>query len=152
MSACSDFVEHVWKPGSCKNCFNAKSSHRAHAHGPPGAAPDDDGVAAAAAAFSKPTIAVRPTMMSADVSDTWADVTADLAQVIIKPGSGGGWEHRACVPGMLPSCCLASWSCLGWSCLGWLPKAALVEWGGVRGAPEARKAGSWVQWASLLCH
>ncbi|KGL78049.1 Tyrosine-protein kinase SgK223, partial [Tinamus guttatus] len=96
MSACSDFVEHVWKPGSCKNCFNPKSSHRprtgpaASADGarPQGPMPNDEGVATSA--FSKPTIAVKPTMISSDVSDTWADVNADLAQVMINPGSGGG--------------------------------------------------------------
>nr|KAF6428301.1 PEAK1 related, kinase-activating pseudokinase 1 [Rousettus aegyptiacus] len=28
MSACSDFVEHIWKPGSCKNCFCLRSDHQ----------------------------------------------------------------------------------------------------------------------------
>ncbi|NXN83433.1 PRAG1 kinase, partial [Bombycilla garrulus] len=96
MSACSDFVEHVWKPGSCKNCFNPKSSHRLQT--PPdvgacGVLPDgartkpeslvleDEGVNASP--FSKPTIAVKPTMINSDVSDAWADVNmnADLSQV-----------------------------------------------------------------------
>ncbi|NWU23953.1 PRAG1 kinase, partial [Dyaphorophyia castanea] len=96
MSACSDFVEHVWKPGSCKNCFNPKSSHRLQT--PPdvgacGVLPDgartkpeslvleDEGVNTSP--FSKPTIAVKPTMINSDVSDAWADVNmnADLSQV-----------------------------------------------------------------------
>ncbi|NXT02999.1 PRAG1 kinase, partial [Jacana jacana] len=96
MSACSDFVEHVWKPGSCKNCFNPKSSHRLQT--PPevgacGALPngvrtkpespalEDEGVNTSL--FSKPTIAVKPTMINSDVSDAWADVNmnADLSQV-----------------------------------------------------------------------
>lgn len=36
---------------------------------------------------SKPTIAVKPTMINSDVSDTWADVNmnADLSQVMINP-------------------------------------------------------------------
>lgn len=100
MSACSDFVEHVWKPGSCKNCFNPKSSHRLQT--PPdvgacGVLPDgartkpeglvleDEGITASP--FSKPTIAVKPTMINSDVSDAWADVNmnADLSQVMINP-------------------------------------------------------------------
>ncbi|NWS11246.1 PRAG1 kinase, partial [Pachyramphus minor] len=96
MSACSDFVEHVWKPGSCKNCFNPKSSHQLQATpdtGAPGVLPngvrtkpeslafDDEGVNTSP--FSKPTIAVKPTMINSDVSDAWADVNmnADLSQV-----------------------------------------------------------------------
>ncbi|KFV61493.1 Tyrosine-protein kinase SgK223, partial [Dryobates pubescens] len=96
MSACSDFVEHVWKPGSCKNCFNAKSSHRLQTALDVGAcgvlpngvrtkaenpALEDEGVNTSP--FSKPTIAVKPTMINSDVSDAWADVNmnADLSQV-----------------------------------------------------------------------
>ncbi|KFV09436.1 Tyrosine-protein kinase SgK223, partial [Tauraco erythrolophus] len=96
MSACSDFVEHVWKPGSCKNCFNPKSSHRLQTPSDVGAcgvlpngvrtkpeslALEDEGVNTSL--FSKPTIAVKPTMINSDVSDAWADVNmnADLSQV-----------------------------------------------------------------------
>ncbi|NXN37673.1 PRAG1 kinase, partial [Rhinoptilus africanus] len=96
MSACSDFVEHVWKPGSCKNCFNPKSSHRlqtppdvgacgAFTNGirtkPESPTLEDEGVNTSP--FSKPTIAVKPTMINSDVSDAWADVNmnADLSQV-----------------------------------------------------------------------
>ncbi|NXT19969.1 PRAG1 kinase, partial [Syrrhaptes paradoxus] len=96
MSACSDFVEHVWKPGSCKNCFNPKSSHRLQTPPDVGAcgvlpngvrtkpespALEDESVNTSP--FSKPTIAVKPTMINSDVSDAWADVNmnADLSQV-----------------------------------------------------------------------
>ncbi|NWX42387.1 PRAG1 kinase, partial [Steatornis caripensis] len=96
MSACSDFVEHVWKPGSCKNCFNPKSSHWLQTPPDVGAcgvlpngvwtkpespALEDEGVNTSP--FSKPTIAVKPTMINSDVSDAWADVNmnADLSQV-----------------------------------------------------------------------
>ncbi|KFQ55597.1 Tyrosine-protein kinase SgK223, partial [Nestor notabilis] len=96
MSACSDFVEHVWKPGSCKNCFNPKSSHRLQTPPDVGACAvlpngvrtkpespvlEDEGVNTSP--FSKPTIAVKPTMINSDVSDSWADVNmnADLSQV-----------------------------------------------------------------------
>ncbi|NXW45030.1 PRAG1 kinase, partial [Nyctiprogne leucopyga] len=96
MSACSDFVEHVWKPGSCKNCFNPKSSHRLQTPPDVGAcgvlpngvrtkpeslALEDEGVNTSP--FSKPTIAVKPTMINSDVSDAWADVNmnGDLSQV-----------------------------------------------------------------------
>ncbi|KGM00162.1 Tyrosine-protein kinase SgK223, partial [Charadrius vociferus] len=96
MSACSDFVEHVWKPGSCKNCFNPKSSHWLQTPqdvGACGVLPngvrtkpesltlEDEGVNTSP--FSKPTIAVKPTMINSDVSDAWADVNmnADLSQV-----------------------------------------------------------------------
>ncbi|KFU88301.1 Tyrosine-protein kinase SgK223, partial [Chaetura pelagica] len=96
MSACSDFVEHIWKPGSCKNCFNPKISHQLQTPQDVGAcgvlpngvrtkpespALEDEGVNTSP--FSKPTIAVKPTMINSDVSDAWADVNmnADLSQV-----------------------------------------------------------------------
>ncbi|XP_056346645.1 inactive tyrosine-protein kinase PRAG1 isoform X1 [Oenanthe melanoleuca] len=96
MSTCSDFVEHIWKPGSCKNCFNPKSSHQLQTPADVGACgmlPDgartkpeslvleDEGVNTFH--FSKPTIAVKPTMINSDVSNTWADtnMNADLSQV-----------------------------------------------------------------------
>ncbi|XP_051475242.1 inactive tyrosine-protein kinase PRAG1 [Apus apus] len=96
MSACSDFIEHIWKPGSCKNCFNPKSSHQLQTTQDVGAcgglpngvrtkpespALEDEGVNTSP--FSKPTIAVKPTMINSDVSDAWADVNmnADLSQV-----------------------------------------------------------------------
>ncbi|KAM6221544.1 inactive tyrosine-protein kinase PRAG1 [Rhynchocyon petersi] len=99
MSACSDFVEHIWKPGSCKNCFCLRSDHqlvanrpqsRAGSLPPPPRLPprpeicrlEDEGVNSLL--YSKPTIAVKPTMMSSDASDMWMEtgVTADVSQVI----------------------------------------------------------------------
>ncbi|NXJ62326.1 PRAG1 kinase, partial [Rostratula benghalensis] len=150
MSACSDFVEHVWKPGSCKNCFNPKSSHRLQT--PPdagacGALPngvrtksesptlEDEGVNTSL--FSKPTIAVKPTMINSDVSDAWADVNmnADLSQVSWGMVSGkhlllkSGDAQRICLdnfgnsgvrkpflhnpPSDCLSCCPSSYSMVG---------------------------------------
>nr|XP_033771439.1 inactive tyrosine-protein kinase PRAG1 [Geotrypetes seraphini] len=92
MSACSDFVEHVWKPGSCKNCFHPRASHKLlQPFGDPGAStvpasqgPSGAGIkgesvlleddCVAASPYSKPTIAVKPTMMSLDASDAWVEM------------------------------------------------------------------------------
>ncbi|NXN95260.1 PRAG1 kinase, partial [Rhinopomastus cyanomelas] len=150
MSACSDFVEHVWKPGSCKNCFTSKSSHRLQTPVDVAACGvllngartkldspilEDEGVNTSL--FSKPTIAVKPTMINSDVSDAWADVNvnADLSQVgwgmvsgkqlLLKPGdpqrvcldpfgSGGlrkPFLHKP--PGDCSSCCPPSYSMVG---------------------------------------
>ncbi|XP_027657486.2 inactive tyrosine-protein kinase PRAG1 [Falco cherrug] len=150
MSACSDFVEHVWKPGSCKNCFNPKSSHRLQTPPDVGAcgvlpngvrtkpespALEDEGVNTSP--FSKPTIAVKPTMINSDVSDAWADVNmnADLSQVSWGMVSGkqlllkSGEAQRICLdsfgsggvrkpflhstPGDCLSCCPPSYSMVG---------------------------------------
>ncbi|NXK03720.1 PRAG1 kinase, partial [Herpetotheres cachinnans] len=150
MSACSDFVEHVWKPGSCKNCFNPKSSHRLQTPPDVGAcgvlpngvrtkpespALEDEGVNTSP--FSKPTIAVKPTMINSDVSDAWADVNmnADLSQVSWGMVSGkqlllkSGDAQRICLdsfgnsgvrkpflhspPSECLSCCPPSYSMVG---------------------------------------
>ncbi|NXI99884.1 PRAG1 kinase, partial [Psophia crepitans] len=150
MSACSDFVEHIWKPGSCKNCFNPKSSHRLQTPPDVGAcgvfpngvrtkpespALEDEGVNISP--FSKPTIAVKPTMINSDVSDTWADVNmnADLSQVSWGMVSGkqlllkSGDAQRICLdnfgnggvrkpflhnsPSDCLSCCPSSYSMVG---------------------------------------
>jgi len=91
MSACGDFVEHIWKPGSCKNCFCLRSDHQlapGHLPPPPRLPPrpdncrlEDEGVNGSP--YSKPTIAVKPTMMSPDTSDVWteANLSADVSQV-----------------------------------------------------------------------
>ncbi|XP_016112717.1 tyrosine-protein kinase SgK223 [Sinocyclocheilus grahami] len=73
MSACGEFAEHVWKPGSCKNCFHPRS-----AHGQTGTAGgagvrtsligEDEGGVTSPSPYIKPTIAVRPTMMNMDVT------------------------------------------------------------------------------------
>ncbi|KAB0405354.1 hypothetical protein E2I00_006968, partial [Balaenoptera physalus] len=70
MSACSDFVEHIWKPG------------------PESGRPEDEGLSSSP--YSKPTIAVKPTMMSSEASDGWteAGVSADVAQVIWRRAPG----------------------------------------------------------------
>ncbi|XP_015248133.1 PREDICTED: tyrosine-protein kinase SgK223 [Cyprinodon variegatus] len=87
MSACGDFAEHVWKPGSCKNCFHPLSAHKT------GHASDDnvssgclkislggeEGGVTAPSPYSKPTIAVKPTMMSFDTSET-KDVNMNIEQ------------------------------------------------------------------------
>ncbi|XP_058146077.1 inactive tyrosine-protein kinase PRAG1 [Dasypus novemcinctus] len=95
MSACSEFVEHIWKPASCKNCFCLRSEHPPAA-GRPGSLPppprlpprpeacrpEDEGVSGSP--YSKPTIAVKPTMMSAEGPDVWSEAApgADVPQVI----------------------------------------------------------------------
>ncbi|XP_029024559.1 inactive tyrosine-protein kinase PRAG1 [Betta splendens] len=87
MSACSDFAEHVWKPGSCKNCFNPLSAHKAAGcldggapacvRGGPGG--DEEAEVTAPSPYSKPTIAVKPTMMSLDTAES-TDVNMNIEQ------------------------------------------------------------------------
>ncbi|XP_027259230.1 inactive tyrosine-protein kinase PRAG1 isoform X2 [Cricetulus griseus] len=108
MSACSDFVEHVWKPGSCKNCFCLRSDHQLTAGHPKARASslpaitrlparpencrlEDEGVNGLS--YSKPTIAVKPTMMSSEASDLWteASLSAEVPKV--------SWRRA---PGKLP--------------------------------------------------
>nr|XP_051688479.1 inactive tyrosine-protein kinase PRAG1 [Oryctolagus cuniculus] len=99
MSACSDFVEHIWKPGSCKNCFCLRSDHQLAAGRPQpraGSLPprpdngrlEDDGVSSSP--YSKPTIAVKPTMMSSEAPDVWteAGVSTEVSQVIWRRAPG----------------------------------------------------------------
>ncbi|KAK7896563.1 hypothetical protein WMY93_021888 [Mugilogobius chulae] len=83
MSACSDFAEHVWKPGSCKNCFHPLSAHRA------GSGPslrrnsqrgEEEGVLTSPSPYSKPTIAVKPTMMSLESNETMTDINMNIDQ------------------------------------------------------------------------
>ena len=96
MSACSDFAEHVWKPGSCKNCFHPFSAHRRPtARGPAGALPvvcltrtslgggDEEPGVTSPSPYSKPTIAVKPTMMmnSNDANEALTDVNMNGGQV-----------------------------------------------------------------------
>lgn len=93
MSACSDFAEHVWKPGSCKNCFHPLSAHRKTAGGLGGSAPaacskssqggDEEAGLTSPSPYTKPTIAVKPTMMSLD-NDSLADVNMNIEQVILR--------------------------------------------------------------------
>ncbi|XP_053317671.1 inactive tyrosine-protein kinase PRAG1 [Spea bombifrons] len=106
MSVCSEFVEHIWKPGSCKNCFHPRSDHQkpqAPADGKAGDVAvhnlsgiriksentqhDDDVVIAAL--YSKPTIAVKPTMITSDAAEVWTEMnsTETLTQVSWKLSS-----------------------------------------------------------------
>ncbi|XP_058525838.1 inactive tyrosine-protein kinase PRAG1 [Ochotona princeps] len=110
MSACSDFVEHIWKPGSCKNCFCLRSDHQPAAGRPqpragslpsppaPRLPPKPDSgrledEAVSGSPYSKPTIAVKPTMMSSEAPDMWAEpsMSAEVSQ--------GIWRRT---PGKLP--------------------------------------------------
>ncbi|KAK6315662.1 hypothetical protein J4Q44_G00131860 [Coregonus suidteri] len=89
MSACGEFAEHVWKPGSCKNCFHPRSAHLASGGSIvscgalraslDGEEEDGQGVTVHSL-YSKPTIAVRPTMMHPDTSDMLADVNMNIEQ------------------------------------------------------------------------
>lgn len=107
MSACSDFVEHIWKPGSCKNCFCPRNFHQLKVPslgqgGGSGVLQDLNGIGVKAEnaaleddsvislLYSKPTIAVKPTMINSDSSDVWADgnLSADTPQVMINNGCG----------------------------------------------------------------
>ncbi|XP_054469035.1 inactive tyrosine-protein kinase PRAG1 [Anoplopoma fimbria] len=90
MSACSDFAEHVWKPGSCKNCFHPRSAHHKTVGGLDGSVPaaclksilggDEESGVTAHSPYSKPTIAVKPTMMSLDTNESMADVNMNMEQ------------------------------------------------------------------------
>ncbi|KAK6492807.1 inactive tyrosine-protein kinase PRAG1-like isoform X1 [Huso huso] len=99
MSVCSDFTEHVWKPGFCKTCFYPRSSHRvqrpfeiaANNSVPSQSVKEvwnktytvqtEDDYAITSASYSKPTIAVKPTMMNSDVSDMWTDGNVNATDV-----------------------------------------------------------------------
>ncbi|KAH0628501.1 hypothetical protein JD844_009777 [Phrynosoma platyrhinos] len=124
MSVCSDFVEHIWKPGSCKNCFCPRNFHQLQTSIPPlelggsfGLVQDlngtranvestpleDDGIISLP--YSKPTIAVKPTMINSDVADVWADgnLNADNPQVTKRTATRkhvlmkSGEEQSACI-------------------------------------------------------
>lgn len=120
MSACSDFVEHIWKPGSCKNCFCLRSDHQLTAGHPKARASslpagarlparpeicrlEDEGVNGLA--YSKPTIAVKPTMMTSETADLWteASLSTEVPKVRLTNPAGiftgavpilahGGWH------------------------------------------------------------
>ncbi|KAK6322808.1 hypothetical protein J4Q44_G00076000 [Coregonus suidteri] len=90
MSACGEFSEHVWKPGSCKNCFHPRSAHRASGGSTVpcgtlktslgGEEEEGQGVTVPSP-YSKPTIAVRPTMMLPDSGEMLADLNMNIEQV-----------------------------------------------------------------------
>ncbi|XP_032088495.1 inactive tyrosine-protein kinase PEAK1 isoform X1 [Thamnophis elegans] len=95
MSACNAFTEHVWKPGECKNCFKPKNLHQT----PPGPekAPVSNSNIKTNAIHSnqhnkntgnfrppvakKPTIAVKPTMVTIDGQGMCGEITSqDLCE------------------------------------------------------------------------
>lgn len=89
MSACSDFAEHVWKPGSCKNCFHPLSAHKTVGglgSNVPAAClksslgDDEEAGVTSPSPYSKPTIAVKPTMMSLDTNESMTDVNMNIEQ------------------------------------------------------------------------
>ncbi|XP_006627114.2 inactive tyrosine-protein kinase PRAG1 [Lepisosteus oculatus] len=96
MSACGDFAEHVWKPGSCKNCFYPRSAHRQarpiETTAQNGiilqrnyvdrkkidAAQNEDDCVITSLTYSKPTIAVKPTRMNSETSDVWTNLNMNI--------------------------------------------------------------------------
>ncbi|KAJ8381158.1 hypothetical protein SKAU_G00019360 [Synaphobranchus kaupii] len=83
MSACGEFADHLWKPGSCKNCFRPSSAHRSNSslvHAKASADTDEDNCLNHSTSCSKPTIAVRPTVMNPDTLDMLTDVNMNTEQ------------------------------------------------------------------------
>uniref|UniRef100_A0A8D0HJQ3 Inactive tyrosine-protein kinase PRAG1 n=1 Tax=Sphenodon punctatus TaxID=8508 RepID=A0A8D0HJQ3_SPHPU len=120
MSACSDFVEHLWKPGSCKNCFCPRSVHWLQTSLDLGVsslngieaksenAPLED-ECVITSPYSKPTIAVKPTMINSDASDVWVDgnMNADIPQLSWRAASG---KHLLTKPGEAQRTCMDHFS------------------------------------------
>lgn len=113
MSACNTFTEHVWKPGECKNCFKPKSLHRPTEQ--TNAASESKTNANAKLTNSqrsvsssragqvrppvakKPTIAVKPTMMS-PCSPSGLDSDGNvprLAEGVQVNKSSPFWNHNS---------------------------------------------------------
>ncbi|KAI4897025.1 hypothetical protein NFI96_024930 [Prochilodus magdalenae] len=97
MSACGEFAEHVWKPGSCKNCFHPRSAHKQTE--PAGSvcrslcartsvAGDEEDGGSSPSPYSKPTIAVRPTMMNTDSNESVLHVSMNSNQESQKSPGG----------------------------------------------------------------
>nr|XP_008114841.1 PREDICTED: tyrosine-protein kinase SgK223 isoform X1 [Anolis carolinensis] len=130
MSACSDFVEHIWKPGSCKNCFCPRNFHQLPTSTPltpldlagsggliqnlngtraKGESTPLEGDGIISLPYSKPTIAVKPTMINSDVADVWADgnLNADNPQVTKRTAFR---KHALMKPGEEQSACLEKYS------------------------------------------
>lgn len=80
MSACAEFAEHVWKPGSCKNCFHPRSAHGQSVCVRNSLLLEDEDGLSSPSPYSKPTIAVRPTMMNVDVT---TDINMNMEQVTL---------------------------------------------------------------------
>lgn len=81
MSACSEFAEHVWKPGSCKNCFHPRSAHVSSKGRKSLCRDEEEDEGASASTFIKPTIAVKPTMINLDTTEMAAEFTISTQQV-----------------------------------------------------------------------
>lgn len=77
MSVCAEFAEHVWKPGSCKNCFHPRSAHGQSVCVRNSLLLEDEDGMSSPSPYSKPTIAVRPTMMNMDVT---TDINMNMEQ------------------------------------------------------------------------
>ncbi|KAK3555325.1 hypothetical protein QTP86_014921 [Hemibagrus guttatus] len=80
MSACSEFAEHVWKPGSCKNCFHPRSAHANNKGRKSLCRDEEEDEGASASTHIKPTIAVKPTMMNLDTTEKTAEFTMNTQQ------------------------------------------------------------------------
>ncbi|KAJ7311238.1 hypothetical protein JRQ81_006851 [Phrynocephalus forsythii] len=96
MSACNAFTEHVWKPGECKNCFKSKNLHRLPAASEKTPVSNANLKTNASHSNSqrirntgnfrppvakKPTIAVKPTMMTVDGQNLCGEVSSqDLCE------------------------------------------------------------------------
>ncbi|XP_062867903.1 inactive tyrosine-protein kinase PRAG1 [Trichomycterus rosablanca] len=89
MSVCGEFAEHVWKPGSCKNCFHPRSAHanaranvsaNTRARRSTCAEEEEDESASSPSPYSKPTIAVKPTMMNPGAAETPPDLNMNTQQ------------------------------------------------------------------------
>ncbi|TSL04217.1 Tyrosine-protein kinase PRAG1 [Bagarius yarrelli] len=80
MSACSEFAEHVWKPGSCKNCFHPRSAHFSSKGRKSLCKDEEEDEDASASTYIKPTIAVKPTVMNTDTSEMTAEFSMNAQQ------------------------------------------------------------------------
>ncbi|XP_034047504.1 inactive tyrosine-protein kinase PRAG1 [Thalassophryne amazonica] len=80
MSACSDFAEHVWKPGSCKNCFHPLSAHKTIGGLDGRLGGDEETGVTVPSPYNKPTIAVKPTMMNLDPKEAMTDVNMNIEE------------------------------------------------------------------------
>ncbi|XP_063169927.1 inactive tyrosine-protein kinase PEAK1 isoform X2 [Candoia aspera] len=107
MSACNAFTEHVWKPGECKNCFKPKNLHQLPS-GPEKPPVSNSNIKTNAVhsnqrakntgnfrppVAKKPTIAVKPTMMTIDGQGICGEITSkDLCEN--KPAIVGWNQNR----------------------------------------------------------
>lgn len=106
MSVCGEFAEHVWKPGSCKNCFHPRSAHinasanlRAHRSACGAEEEQEDENAPSPSLYSKPTIAVKPTIMNPGADETRPEFNTQQVTEFKLPAVGlvvnqmGSWSY-----------------------------------------------------------